>query len=460
MDPAVLIVTLTGDIYVKSDRTRARFHRRLSDNLRQALAARAGRSHVRWLDAGRLLLTADRLEDAARAAASTFGVYRVEQARPLPTSSLTELADAAGEAARPQVADRTFAVRVRRHGRHSWRSLDAEREIGARLVDASAGVDLDDPEVTVPVVVIDDRAWLVTHSWKGPGGMPLGTQESALALISGGFDSPVAAWMVMRRGSPVDFLHVELDCAQSDHALAVAHQLWRRWGAGTSPLAWLVDFGQVEDLLTERVPSRLRQVVLKQLMFETADRVAAETHQPALITGEALGQVSSQTLHHLAEIDRSCTRTVLRPLAGFDKDEIVTRAHEIGTGPLSARAKELCNLSSGPGVAVAAQRETLARAQSGLPADVAADAARRRRVIALEHWTPGMEAVPVVDQPPPDTPLITADNPPPAYGPAAFSGDRAPHAASRLKAAGREVYVVRGLHEPPSVEQGRLVTAG
>ncbi len=441
----VLLVSLAGEIHVKSARTRGRFQHAFCQNLERALERLAPGSRFEAVGGGRLLVTPSDLTGAVEAARTTFGCQRVERARALDWNrdqgggSLEELAERVAEVAHESVTGRTFAVRVRRRGEHAWGSPDAQRLIGDLLRPASGGVDLVAPEIEVRVLVLGERAWVVEEDWPGPGGMPLGTQDRCLALLSGGFDSPVAAWMVMRRGSRVDFLHVRLDCAQTEQALAVAYELWRRWGAGSSPLVWVVDFAEVRQALLDLVAPRLRQVVLKQLMFRAADALARDLGIPALVTGESIGQVSSQTLHHLAEIDSVCTRTVLRPLAGFDKEEIIARSRAIGTHGLSLRAQEVCDLVGGP-VAVAARRATLTRANASLPDGLVERAVAGRRVIALEHWVPGMEAVPVVHEAPDGVPLIRASEEVPAGGPVAVTGRGAVRVASRLSAAGREAW--------------------
>jgi tRNA uracil 4-sulfurtransferase len=441
LSDTVLIATVGGEVYVKSDRTHRRFLKRLRANLDAALAREQLAADVRPLDRGRMLIETPDIAAVGEVVARTFGIHRVNEGVPVAARTLDELVDAVADRARERVAGRTFAVRVRRSGAHTWGSMDAARDIGTRLLGASRGVDLDNPEVEVHVIVIDDRAWVLEESRDGPGGLPLGTQEPVLSLLSGGFDSPVAAWMMMRRGCPVEFLHVRLECAQADHALAVAHELWRRWGAGTSPLAWVVDFTGVKEAIEERVPPRLRQVVLKQLMFSAADAIAASRDIPALVTGEAIGQVSSQTLHHLAEIDRMCDRTVLRPLAGYEKNEIVERAHAIGTGGLSARAHEVCDLA-GSRVAIAAERRTLERAHGQLPTELVRDAVRGRTVIALDSWMPGGDLVAVVEKPLDDVPVVHADDADGITGPAVITGERAAHVASRLHQHGHEVWVL------------------
>lgn len=440
----MLLLTVSGDVHLKSARTQRRLRRTLRANLDAALDRNAPGARVTRGPQGRLAVVTDdpeQLEAAAGAAARVFGIYRVVQVEQLTAASLPDLVTALSERALPWVEGHTFAVRIRRRGNQDWRSSDAERDIGTALLPASAGVNLGDPEVEVRAEVYDDDVYLVERTWDGADGLPLGTQESALSLLSGGFDSPVAAWMLMRRGCPIDFVHLMMDCSQGDHALAVAYGLWEEWGSGTDPLAWVVDFSEVKESLLTQVASQQRQVVLKQLMFAAADALAAREHHPALVTGEAVGQVSSQTLTNLAEIDRACERTVLRPLAGMTKNEIIARARECGTHDLSARAKEVCDLSDGP-VEVAARRRRLERAVAALPEDLVTRALGERKVIRLADWAPGVELAPVTDAPPPGVPVLGPDDEVPHEGPVAFSGRGAAHRASPLAAAGRPVWVV------------------
>ena len=391
-DERRLLLTLAGDIHLKSSRTRRRFLRALRENLKAGLREAAPDAHLEAGPRGRLTVAGDdaSLAAAVGVAASTFGVHRVEAVRRVPAPSLAQLTAVVADAYRDEVAGRTFAVRVRRRGDQEWKSPDAERAIGTELLPRAAGVDLSHPEITVRVDVWDDQAHFIERQVAGPGGLPLRTQPVILSLLSGGFDSPVASWLMMRRGSPVDFVHFMMDCAQSEHALAVAYEVWQRWGSGTSPRAWVVDFRQIKDALLSHVDSGLRQVVLKQFMFRAADALARAEGFPALVTGESVGQVSTQTIANLVEIDRVHSSTVLRPLAGFTKDEILDWARRIGTHDLSARAKEVCNLATGP-VEVAARPNRLARATANLPDDLVERALRTRRVVRLADWYPGLD---------------------------------------------------------------------
>ncbi|HEX9683024.1 MAG TPA: THUMP domain-containing protein [Acidimicrobiales bacterium] len=398
--PATLLVTVAGDIHLKSDRTQRRLRRRLGENLRDALDRHAPNAAIARGPQGRMLIEVDPsdVDAAASAAARVSGIFRVVSARRVTFDSLDELVDVVAADAKARVSGRTFAARVRRRGSHAWSSMDAERAIGDALYDLSAGVSLTEPDVTVSVEVYGDEAWLLGPTWEGTEGLPVGTQDPVLVLLSGGFDSPVAAWLMLRRGCPVDFVHFQMDCSQADHTVAVAYGLWEQWGAGTDPVMWVIDFEGVKESLLHHVESKHRQVVLKQLMLAAADALAARLRRPALVTGESVGQVSSQTIANLVEIDRATSRTILRPLAGLPKSDIIRYSVQAGTHDLSARAKEVCDLATGP-VEVAARRSRLAEAISRLPDDLMTEALNNRKSVHLSRWYPGCELEPATDRP-------------------------------------------------------------
>jgi len=239
-----LHITLSGDVFLKSRRTQKRLIKRVRANLDHALRSAGHDGTMKRVGTHRFELNpSDSTVDAVRSAAlSVFGLSSVDTVHGIPFNDIEDLARAVAELALDQVKGRTFAARVKRRGTHDWNSMDLARLIGAEMHTQSAGVDLTNPEVEVHVTVLDQRAFLVLDHQKAAGGLPLGTQERVLCLVSGGFDSVVAAWMLMSRGCPVDFVHFSLNCAQSDHALAVARELWSRWGHGTEPTVNLVEF--------------------------------------------------------------------------------------------------------------------------------------------------------------------------------------------------------------------------
>lgn len=387
-----LLLTLSGDVHLKSSRTRRRFHRILRENLQRALAPFGSSVELHDGPPGRwsLVPTADAvdLREVATVAGRVFGIYRVELVREIPAGPLDDLVEAAASRAEPRVAGRVFAVRARMRGAGHLPTVEVERALGARLLPTAAGVDLDHPEVTVRVFAWSEVAFVEEDRFAGSDGLPLRTQPPLLGMHSGGFDSAVAAWMLMRRGTPLDFVHFVMDCAQSEHAIAVAWDLWHRWGSGTEPTVWVVDFQEVKEHLATDVDPRHRQVALKRLMLDAAERLAARNHHQALVTGDSVGQVSTQTVANLVQIERERTMPVFRPLVGFTKEEILARAREIGTHDLSARAREVCDLSSGP-VETAARRGRLQRAMADLPDDLVERALASSTALHLPTWLPG-----------------------------------------------------------------------
>lgn len=387
---AVTLVTPSGELRLKSRRSRARFRRALRRNLQAAIDARGVAAHVDD-GRGRIMLEGDP-SAAAELAAEVFGVHRACVARPLGTTDLETLASRVAAASAEQVEGRRFAVRVRRRGHVAWRSHDAERRIGSLLLARSGGVDLERPDTTVVVEVHDDEAYLVDAEWSGPRGLPVGTQDPALVLLSGGFDSAVAAWRLLRRGVPVHFVHMEMSCSQTDAALAVASELTRRWAPGSDPTVWVLDFAEVRERLLSEVEPRYRQVRLKELMLYAADQLAEREGLPALVTGEALGQVSTQTMGNLALIDAAADRPVVRPLIGDDKEDIVDEARRIGTYELSARTREVCDLVTAGPVATRARDDQLTPARDAAPDKLALRAVHDAWRLPLRSWVPGMPA--------------------------------------------------------------------
>jgi thiamine biosynthesis protein ThiI len=193
----------------------------------------------------------------------------------------------------------------------------------------------------------------------------------------------------MSRGCPVDFVHFSLNCAQSDHALAVARELWTRWGHGTQPIVHLVEFEPVKDALHEHVDARMRQVTLKVMMAQAASEIAQQAGISALVTGDALGQVSSQTLPHLVAVSKSVDTPLLRPLLGLPKESIIDLARRVGTAELSARAQEVCDLSAGGPVATAASQAAIASTVNRIPDEILSDVVATRKIFDLRDWSPG-----------------------------------------------------------------------
>lgn len=248
-----------------------------------------------------------------------------------------------------RLAGKRFSVRCKRGGKHEFQSLDVERYVGGGLNQntEAAGVDLSNPEVVVRIEVRDDKVFVVNQRYPGLGGFPLGSLDPVLSLISGGFDSPVASYLMMKRGLRTHFCFFNL--GGRDHEIGVkevALYLWMKYGASHRVKFVTVPFEGVVGEILKNVDNSQMGVVLKRMMLRAAEKVADELNVQALVTGEAIAQVSSQTLTNLSVIDAVTDKLVLRPLIAADKGDIIRTAAEIGTEEFAANMPEYCGVIS------------------------------------------------------------------------------------------------------------------
>jgi len=352
----LLLVRLAAELTIKSNRTRSEFVRRLMRNLRDAL----GSSGIEY----QLERVWDRIyvrADAARAEpllARVPGISSISLVERTVAAELPAIVATGEELFRERVRDRRFAVRARRTGSHPFSSRDVEVELGAALRQVAAAVDLTHPEVTAHVEVRHQQAYFYSERTQGVGGLPVGVEGRALALLSGGYDSAVASWLMLKRGIALDYVFCNLGGDAYERAvLQVAKYIADEWSFGTRPRLHVIDFAGPLAALREHCRPAYWQVVLKRLMYRAAESVAHAIGAEALLTGEAVGQVSSQTLTNLRAIEATATLPVLRPLLGFDKSEIIARARAIGTATLSEQVREYCAISPGrPVTAASIQR--------------------------------------------------------------------------------------------------------
>lgn len=239
----------------------------------------------------------------------------------------------------------SFRVRVRRGDKSfAMPSPDVERHIGGAVHDTTGWtVNLSSPACVVGVEIVPRAAYVYVGKLRGPGGLPVGVSGRVACLLSGGIDSPVAAYRLMRRGCRVLFIHFHSHPVTSTASRDKAIELVRRLTTYQlrSRLV-LVPFGDVQRQVVVAVPPPQRVVIYRRLMLRIAERVAWRSSARALVTGEAIGQVSSQTLGNLATIDAAARLPVFRPLIGMDKEEITAEARRIGTFDTSILPDEDC----------------------------------------------------------------------------------------------------------------------
>lgn len=277
------------------------------------------------------------------------GIHHFMEVKEFPLPDFDQICQHTLDGVGDSLSGKSFAVRVQRSGFHDFRSIDLERYVGRFLLQQTdaAGVKLKNPDVQVNIQIHHDRLFVVGRRREGMGGYPLGTQENVATLISGGYDSCVAAWQMYQRGIYTHFIFFRLGGAAHEEGVKqVAYYLWQRYGRSHRVKFVTVPFeGVVEDILTQ-VDDGLMGVVLKRAMIRCADRIAYRLKTTALNTGEAISQVSSQTLTNLQVIDRATERLILRPLITTNKQQIIDQAKLIGAAAYAESIPEYCAVIS------------------------------------------------------------------------------------------------------------------
>ena len=316
-------------------------------------------------------------EDVRDRVRRVFGIANFSHARRAPHDfdalASAMLADLGG------VDPVSFCVRVRRiDKRFPLTSPQIEREVGGRIQEQKGWrVDLGQPALTIHVEMMTDHAFYYFGKEPGAGGLPTGTGGRVACLLSGGIDSPVAAYRLMRRGCAVLLVHFHsypiLSRASQEKvreiaALLTTYQLRSR--------LILVPFGELQQQVLLAVPAELRVVVYRRLMMRITEKLARRWRGRALVTGEVIGQVASQTLENMTIIAEATTFDVLRPLVGMDKDEITAEARTLGTYPISIIPdQDCCQLFTPRHPATRVRADEIDRAERVLPIALMVDAA-------------------------------------------------------------------------------------
>jgi thiamine biosynthesis protein ThiI len=268
---------------------------------------------------------------------------------------------------------RSFRVRTRRTEKVlPETSIQLDRLIGSAVTErfSELEVDLKKPELSIGLELHKQSSYLWTQKFPGPGGLPYKTQPPLLALLSGGLDSPIAALRMIRRGAPVQFLHFHGTPFVGEEVIEKVEDLVRvvnRFQPDPQPLH-VVPFGKLQETIALRVHPKIRTLLYRRMMLRIASELAKQRKLGALITGEALGQVASQTVENITNIDQAARIPVLRPLIALDKDEIIAQAHQFGTYEISIRpGADCCTLFADRHPALRAQIGQLEDSESKLP---------------------------------------------------------------------------------------------
>ena len=339
-----VIVVHHHEIVLKRD-NRAYFERQLLANLRLAFSEVASSFTVRG-GYGRSVIEAASPADTdaiiARAA-DVFGLANICSGLKV-SQDVGEFCAAADELLRG-TAFTTIRVHTKRADkRFAVRSMDINAQVGEYLC-TKYGVraDLSEPDETIFIEIADGAAYVYRSKRKGAGGLPVGVSGKVVSLLSAGFDSPVASWQMMRRGASVLFIHFHSMPYTSQRSVDQVRELVKvltRWQFRSK--LFLVPFADVQNQIVLGTPQELRVILYRRMMFRIAEALAVREGAEALATGEALGQVASQTLRNIRVINEAATLPVLRPLSGTDKEETMALARSIGTYEISREPYDDC----------------------------------------------------------------------------------------------------------------------
>jgi thiamine biosynthesis protein ThiI len=347
-DPEKLVMARYGEIFLKSESVKHHFIGMLVRNIGKALTASSLSYHYET-PRGRILIYGDQPERIAEVVSRIFGIVDVS----ICTRTSGRLEDicpvAISLASANLVRGMSFAVRAKRQQKTGLNSQELGTVIGSAIYDHIPGlrVDLNNPDYELFVEIRDFGGLVYDSRIPAPGGLPWGTQGRVLSLLSSGIDSPIASWLMMKRGCEITNLHLDggrWAGADVSRAAIENHRRLSRWCAG-NPLSLVIAKSELlYDCMDRlRIPPRYRCVICKRFMLRVAGELMRNEGALAIVTGENLGQVASQTLANLGVISEAAKVPVLRPLITYDKEETVTIARMIGTfdahpGDLACRA--------------------------------------------------------------------------------------------------------------------------
>jgi len=346
-----VIIRFAGELWIKKTWTRRLYERRLVSNMKKVLKhyevsySEIVRRH------GRLFLRTDSAVEAARRLSCIFGISSVSPSLQT-TSKLEDIVDRnvflAGLLLRE---GNSFAVECRRVGDQSYSSADVCRIVGQRILEEfgeklGLKVDLDRPDLRLGVEARNDEAFIYSDVIDGAGGMPLGTQSRVVGLLSGGIDSAVACWLVMKRGCPVVPVYFDntpfTDETTTERALNVAEALFG-WAVGFPRKVYVLQHGENLKKITEKSSRKFTCLLCKRMMYRIAERLTDLIGAEGIVTGEAIGEQASQTITNLRVLSNAIQKyPIHRPLLGFDKSETEAIARKIGTYTISGRKAGGC----------------------------------------------------------------------------------------------------------------------
>ncbi|MGZ4857034.1 MAG: tRNA uracil 4-sulfurtransferase ThiI [Methanobacteriaceae archaeon] len=340
-----LIIVRYGEIGVKSPKVRRRFERKLIENIKTLI-----KDPVE-IKQGRIFIYAQHLNEVLRSLEKIVGIVSYSPAAVTRTDHdlIKELIELyIGELVEEGAfsSDDSFAIRCRRVGEHDFSSQEMAAYCGTVVYGVTKSkVDLSNPDFELFVEVREGKTYIFHQKIPGLGGLPLGTQGKVISLVSGGIDSPVATFLMMKRGCSVSILNFNNHpyTARSSEKILKIHQKLKEYSAGSEMKLYQVDYGEYLQKCKKEAPERMTCVLCKSGMYQIAEKIAKKEKGLAIVDGSSLGQVASQTLPNILATRYSTSMPVLSPLIGLDKVEIANIGKKIGTFDISILPDSGCS---------------------------------------------------------------------------------------------------------------------
>ena len=333
-----LIIARYGEIGIKSPKIRSRFERKLVENIKATFECEIERNQ------GRIYVHPQDFDEGLEKLDKVFGVVSYSPALQTHTTyddidkSLTEYVEAL--VSENLIDENTkFAIKCRRVGEHEFSSQEMAAFCGGVVRNVvSAPVDLSNPDLTIFVEVRQNKTYIYHEKIKGPGGLPLGTQGKVVVLLSSGIDSPVAAYLMMKRGCEVIALHCNNDPFSGPKVTENFNLLVDKldvYSSGKPIKRRVVDYGEYLTVAKQKAPEKMTCVMCKSGMYKIAEKLAEKLGADAIVDGSSVGQVASQTLPNILATRYGVDMPILSPLIGLDKEEITRISKSIGTFEVS-----------------------------------------------------------------------------------------------------------------------------
>ena len=348
-----VVLVRYGEVTLKSPYVRELMEKKLIDHIKYVLRKHGyERVNIRLIPGRIFINNVDNAAEVANIVSKVFGVVSTSPAVEVRTEISEIKKSVVNYALEVLKENQSFAIRARRVKRFPITSKELEKILGAEVLDKlgekKLKVNLTSPDVTIYVEVRSRKTYIYHEVFDGIGGLPYGVEGKAISLVSGGIDSPVATWLIMKRGVKVIPVFFNSGPFTSREAVEKAHttiKILREWVPEDEFYFYEVSYGEALRTIVENVRPQLVCLACKRTMFKTAIELARIEGAKAIVTGESLGQVASQTLDNIFAISYNLEYPILRPLIGLDKDEIVKLARKIGTYDVSSRNVIECRAS-------------------------------------------------------------------------------------------------------------------